>query len=86
MSKPRTLREAWNSGNAFQVVLASDLRHTSMCPAAETVEEALEMAQAKGTPWQSRVFVPGVAVEVYRELPQSQIGCTFVEKVGDYVL
>lgn len=80
------MRQAIEAGNMFDVQLCSDRNHTRCCPAAETVQEALDCAQAKGTLWESTIFVDGVEVAVFRYLPQSQIGCAVLESVGLYIL
>ena len=74
-SKSRTMRQALNAGNAFQISRAGWGDYFP--PAAESPEEVLAYAK--------RLFniEPGMVFKVYRILPQSTIGCTYLEDAGE---
>ncbi len=74
--RARTMKEATDDGTMFTLSRVEGRQGELTYPAAETIEEALQMAANPRFG-----FGSGVVVKVERNLPNSRIGCAFVEDV-----
>lgn len=74
----RTMREAINDGTLFRLSVGG--RDVGEFPGARTIGQALWCSAKRGS------IRTGDVVTVQRHLPQSEIGCAWLEHVGNVIV